>query len=74
MYVINGTSINASIVTEEKKEDAIVLLNASVAEDGKLNINQYIQDSDAYNANYEMISKDMAAFNLYVKDKLLSKQ
>ncbi len=59
---VNGNSI----VTANEKEIVAVTMNASISENGAINISKYIQSKEAYLANKEQIEKDAAEFEAYV--------
>lgn len=59
---VNGSSI----VTVNEKETVAVTMNASLSENGSINISKYIQNKEAYLANKEQIEKDTVEFETYV--------
>ena len=59
---VNGSSI----VTVNEKETVAVTMNASISENGAINISKYIQSKEAYLENKEQIEKDAAEFEAYV--------
>lgn len=59
---VNGSSI----VTVNEKETVAVTMNASLSENGSINISKYIQNKEAYLANKEQIEKDTVEFEAYV--------
>lgn len=59
---VNGSSI----VTVNEKEMVVSTMNASIGENGAININKYIQNKEAYLENKEQVEKDAAEFESYV--------
>lgn len=59
---VNGSSI----VTAKEKEIVVSTMNASISENGAININKYIQNKEAYLENKEQVEKDAAEFEAYV--------
>lgn len=60
---INGTSM----VEVNGVKTPVVYFNAQIQADGKYNINQSIQNVDAYKANKDIVKADYDEFVIYVE-------
>lgn len=60
---INGTSM----VEVNCVKTPVVYFNAQIQADGKYNINQSIQNVDAYKANKDIVKYDYDEFVIYVE-------
>lgn len=60
---INGTSM----VEVNGVKTPVVYFNAQIQADGKYNINQSIQNVDAYKANKDIVKSDYDEFVIYVE-------
>lgn len=60
---INGTSV----VEVNGVNTPVVYFNAQIQADGKYNINQSIQNVDAYKANKDIVKHDYDEFVTYVE-------
>lgn len=60
---INGTSV----VEVNGVNTPVVYFNAQIQADGKYNINQSIQNVDAYKANKDAVKTDYDEFETYVE-------
>lgn len=60
---INGTSM----VEVNGVKTPVVYFNAQIQADGKYNINQSIQNVDAYKANKDIVKPDYDEFVIYVE-------
>lgn len=68
-----STTVNGQVFIENKAKtgDAteskqVAYLNATIYEDGNVNINKSIQDTEAFNANKTAVLEDFTSFETYV--------
>ena len=68
-----STTVNGQVFIENKAKtgDAtenkqVAYLNATIYEDGNVNINKSIQDTETFNANKTEVLEDFTSFETYV--------
>lgn len=69
MLRVNNTSISADSVIEKGDDvETIVSLTATLASDGTMSLSQFVQNTQLYKDNYDVVAADVEAFNTYVRN------
>ena len=69
MLRVNNTSISADSVIEKGDDvETIVSLTATLASDGTMSLSQFVQNTQLYKDNYDIVAADVEAFNTYVRN------
>ena len=63
---VSGQSLIEVTENDSTLKKQVAYMNASVSENGNVNINKSIQDSEAFKTNKEAVLKDFTEFETYV--------
>lgn len=62
-----STTVNGQVyVTVSEEEKQVAYLNATIYEDGNVNINKSIQNTELFNSNKTAVLEDFTSFETYV--------